>query len=405
MDAFQRDLVPQPTMPKFPPLQMAVSTFLAQILALLAATLAAAETTPMRVYVGTYTGKESKGIYQFDFDAATGKASKPVLAGEVTNPSFLALHPSGKFMYSVGELAGTEKGQPKIGAVNALAVDPATGKLTLLNQESAKGAGPCFVSLDEAGKFAFVASYGSGEIAALPIGDDGRLKPASAHVKHEGKSVNTARQDKPHAHSIKLDPSGRYALAADLGTDRIYVYKFNDKDGSLTPNDPPAGIANPGGGPRHFAFHPSGKFVYVINEMGMTVTAYSWDPKTGEMQPLDTVSTLPPGVSGSHLSTAEVVVHPSGKFLYGSNRGHDSIAIFSIDPATGKLTPQGQVPTGGRTPRNFNVDPTGKWLLAANQGSGTIHVFRIDEETGKLTPNGEVIEVPTPVCVKFYQPQ
>jgi 6-phosphogluconolactonase len=393
-------------MPRFTFQTLAISTILAPLLASMAATLAAAETPPMRVYIGTYTGKESKGIYQFDFDLATGKATKPELAGEATNPSFLALHPSGKFLYSVGQMRQLgEFGAGKVGSVDAFSVDPATGKLTLLNQEPAKGDNPCFVSLDDDGKFAFVACYSSGEIAALPIDADGRLKPASAHVKHEGKSVDKARQNEPHAHAIKLDPTNRFALAADLGTDRIYVYKFNGSDGSLTPNDPPAGIANPGGGPRHFAFHPSGKFVYVINEMGMTVTAYTWDSKTGEMKPIDTISTLPPGVEMSNLSTAEVVVHPSGKFLYGSNRGHDSIAIFSIDPATGKLTPQGHVPTGGKTPRNFNVDPTGKWLLAANQNSGTIHVFRIDEKTGKLTPNGEVIEVPTPVCVKFYQPK
>ncbi|MCC7085208.1 MAG: lactonase family protein [Pirellulales bacterium] len=359
-----------------------------------------------RVYVGTYTGQQSKGIYVFDFDPASGKAGQPSLAAEVADPSFLELHPNGKFLYCVDEsLQQVKDGPLKGSAVDALAIDSSSGKLTLLNRQAAQGDEACFVSLDGAGKFVLVASYTSGEIAVLPVDDDGRLKPASAHVKHQGSSVDESRQKEPHAHSIKLDPSGRFALAADLGTDRIYVYKFNPKDGTLTPNDPPAGIANPGSGPRHFSFHPSGKYVYVINEMGMTVTAYSWNSENGEMKPIQTIRTVPAGVSGSHLSTAEVLVHRSGKFLYGSNRGHDSIATFSIDPATGNLTPTGHFATGGKTPRHFNIDPTGQWLLAANQDSGTIHVFRIDPQTGKLTPNGEVIEVPAPVCVKFNRPQ
>lgn len=357
----------------------------------------------MRVYVGTYTNKNSKGIYQFTFDTETGKAGKPELAAEVKNPPFLAIHPSGKFLYSVGEIEQSgENGPTRVGAVNALAIDAATGRLSLLNQQPSKGKGPCFVSLDRSGKLAFVANYGSGDIAVLPIDSDGRLRPASDYVKHEGSSVNPSRQKEPHAHSIGVDPSGKFVLACDLGADRIFVYRLNADDGKLEPNDPPAGMANPGSGPRHFAFHPSGKFVYVINEMLLTVTAYAWNASTGAMQPIETVSTVPTGISGSQYSTAEVVVHPSGKFLYGSNRGHDTIAVFTIDPSTGKLTSVGHVPTGGKTPRNFNIDPTGKWLLAANQNSDSIHVFRIDEESGKLTAAGEVIEVPTPVCLKFY---
>ncbi len=357
----------------------------------------------MRAYVGTYTDKNSKGIYQFDFDPATGKAGKPELAVEVANPSFLTLHPSGKFLYSVSEIHKQDEGRPA-GAVNAFAIDPTTGKLTLLNQETSQGTGACFVSLDNKGQFAFVANYGSGDVAILPIGEDGHVKPTSAYIKHEGSSVNKSRQDKPHAHSIQIDPSSRFVLAADLGTDRIYVYQFNDRDGTLKPNDLPAGIANPGSGPRHFAFHPSGKFIYVINEMLLTVTAYAWNSATGEMKSIETVSTIPPDANVSNCSTAEVLVHPSGKFLYGSNRGHNSISIFSIDSATGRLTAEGHVSTGGETPRNFRIDPTGKWLLAANQDSDTIHVFRIDEQTGKLTATGEVIEVPKPVCLKFYPP-
>jgi 6-phosphogluconolactonase len=234
----------------------------------------------------------------------------------------------------------------------------------------------------------------------LPIDADGTLKEPSSVQQHQGSSVNKQRQEAPHAHSINLDAANQYAFAADLGLDKVLIYQFDGATGRLTPNKPTAALVAPGSGPRHFAFHPSGRHAYVINEMLCTVTAFSYDPATGALKEVQTLSTVPDGVKPGY-STAEVVVHPSGKFLYGSNRGHDSIAMFAIDDTTGKLTSLGQQPTQGKTPRNFNVDPTGTYLLAANQGSDSIVVFRIDAQTGKLTPTGHTAEVPTPVCVKF----
>jgi 6-phosphogluconolactonase len=357
----------------------------------------AAEAAMFRVYFGTYTGKDSRGIYMASFDSETGRLGTPELAGEATNPSFLAIHPSKKFLYAVGEIANFE-GQ-KTGGVSAFAIDPATGKLTLLNQQSSHGAGPCHVTLDKAGTTALVANYGGGSIASLPIGSDGKLQPAASTIQHEGKSVNAKRQDAPHAHSINLDPDNRFVVAADLGLDKVLVYKFDAKSSTLRRNDPPGTVA-PGSGPRHFAFHPSGKFAYVINEIANTVTAFAYDAQTGKLNEIQTITTLPADFSGtSH--TAEVVMHPSGKFLYGSNRGHDSLAMFQIDAATGRLTPRGQISTGGKTPRNFNVDPTGKWVLAANQGTGNVVVLKVDPQTGQLSATDQQQSVPAPVCVRF----
>lgn len=349
------------------------------------------------VYFGTYTGKKSKGIYRAQLDLATGKLTAPVLAGEAVNPSFLALHPSGRFLYAVGEVAKF-KGE-SAGGVVAFALDPKTGDLTALNQQSSRGGGPCHIVVDAQGKNALVANYGGGSVAALPIGADGKLAPATAFIQHEGSGVNKQRQEKPHAHSINLDAANRFAFAADLGLDKVLVYRFDPAKGTLTPHAPPAAPVPAGSGPRHFAFHPSGHFAYVINEMLCTVTGFVYDAGKGTLKELQTITTLPHEVKAGY-STAEVVVHPSGKFLYGSNRGHDSIAIFTIDPACGLLTAVGHEPTRGKTPRNFNVDPTGTYLLAANQNSDTVTVFRIDPATGKLGFVSQT-EVPAPVCVKF----
>jgi 6-phosphogluconolactonase len=245
-----------------------------------------------------------------------------------------------------------------------------------------------------------VANYGGGSVAALPIQGDGRLGPATAAIQHEGSGINPRRQEAPHAHSINLDRANRYAFAADLGLDRILVYRFDPARGTLAPHEPPSIAIAPGSGPRHFALHPGGRFAYVINEITLTVTAMEYDAGKGVLKEIQTVSTLPEGAA-KNGSTAELQVHPSGKFLYGSNRGHDSIAIFAIDAATGRLTPAGHQPTGGKTPRNFGIDPTGSYLLAANQDSDTITVFRIDPQTGRLTPTGQTLEAPRPVCVKF----
>lgn len=358
---------------------------------------ASASGESFRLYIGTYTGAESKGIYLSRFDAQTGKLSPAELAAEVPSPSFLAIAPGGKFVYAVSEIGDFEG--KKTGAVAALAVDPVTGKLTLLNKQPSAGAGPCHVTVDQSGRHVLVANYGGGSVASLPIAPDGRLGPATSAIQHQGKSVNPQRQEGPHGHSINLDAAGRFALAADLGLDQVLVYRFDAQRGTLTPHDPPAAHLAPGAGPRHFAFHPNGRYAYVINELASTVTAFVYDAAAGTLRQLQTISTLPQEVPGN--STADIHVHPSGKFLYGSNRGHDSIAVFRVDPASGKLTAAGHQKTGGRTPRNFSLDPTGKFLLAANQDSNDVTVFRIDPATGALAPTGERLQVGRPVCLQF----
>jgi 6-phosphogluconolactonase len=350
------------------------------------------------VYIGTYTNAKSKGIYLFQLDLVTGKLTPEGLVAESKSPSFLAIHPNHRFLYAVNEVDNF--GGANSGAVSAFTIDPKNGHLTLLNQQSSRGAGPCHLSVDHQGKDVLVANYGSGSVAVLPIQLDGRLAPATAFDQHEGKGTNPQRQEGPHAHSFNVDAANRFAFAADLGLDKILIYRFDAARGTLTPNDPPAAAVDPGSGPRHFAFHPNGRYAYIINEMASTVTALAYDAQKGTLTPLQTLSTLPGGFKGNS-STAEVQVHPSGKFLYGSNRGHDSIAIFKIDPDTGRLTAAGHQSTQGKTPRNFGIDPTGQYLLAANQDSDSIVVFRIDPATGALTPTGQVVEAPTPVCVKF----
>jgi 6-phosphogluconolactonase len=360
---------------------------------------AAKDTGPTRfwAYVGTYTRKGgSEGIYRFDFDAATGKLSARALAAKTASPSFLAIHPGRKFLYAVGEMSSVGK---KGGALVAFAIDPKTGDLTRLNQQSSEGAGPCHVVVDAKGKYLLAANYGGGNACCLPIEKGGKLGKATGFVQHEGSSVNKARQERPHAHSVNLSPDNRFAFVADLGIDKVMIYKLGPKSGALTPNDPPSASVAPGAGPRHFAFHPSGKYAYVINELDSTVTAFAYDAAKGALKTLQTVPTLAKPHKGN--STAEVVVHPSGKFLYGSNRGHNSIASFAIDTKTGKLTPTGHQGKDVKVPRNFVVDPTGKWALVANQDGNSIVVFRIDTDTGKLEPTGHKVEVPTPVCIRL----
>ena len=351
------------------------------------------------VYIGTYTmQKTSKGIYVYRFDSATGKLTSLGLAADTVNPSFLAVHPNRRFLYAVNEISSYE-GQ-KSGGVSAFAIDRGTGKLTFLNEVASRGADPCYVAVDNTAKYVLVANYTGGSVAVFPVLDDGRLGEASSFVQHTGHGVNPQRQEGPHAHSINLSPDNRFAIAADLGLDQLLVYRFDPTHGTLAPNNPPFAKINPGAGPRHFTFHPSGKFAYVINEMGSTVTAFSYDAAGGVLRALQTISTLPKAFAGNN-DDAEVQAHPSGKFLYGSNRGHDSIAVFAIDAGRGTLTPVEHVPTQGETPRNFRIDPTGSYLFAANQDSDNIVVFRIDPKTGRLTPTGQTLEVPSPVCVKF----
>lgn len=362
---------------------------------------AGAEETPTKYlcYVGTYTSDPNEGIARFILDTKTGEVSAQVITRGVVNPSFLAIHPSRKFLYAVAEVEDMEG--KKTGGVRAFAIDPRTGALEPLNEQISGGPGPCHLTVDGAGKNVLVANYGGGSAAVLPIQPDGSLGKISSFVQHEGSSVNKQRQEGPHAHSINLDAASRFAFVADLGLDKVLIYRFDPEKGTLEPNNPPAAMTDPGAGPRHFTFHPNGKFAYVINEMALTVTAMRYDAQTGKLEPFQTISTVPAGIKGDEYSTAEVLVHPSGKFLYGSNRGHHSIARFAIDEATGSLTFLGTTPTGGKTPRNFALDPTGSVLLAENQDSGTIVLFRVDPKTGDLTPTGTSLAVTRPVCIRM----
>ena len=351
----------------------------------------------LRVYVGTYTGAKSKGIYVSALDLATGAMEPARLAAESANPSFVAIHPNRRFLYAVNEVTSFE-GQ-KSGAVSAFAIQ-ADGSLKQINQQPSRGGAPCHLVVDRAGRNVLVANYVGGNVASLPIREDGGLRAATGFVQHRGSSVNPERQEGPHAHSINLDAENRFAFAADLGLDKILVYRFDVNRGTLTPHDPAAVSVKAGAGPRHFDFHPSGKYAYVINEIDLTVTAFSYGAESGVLTPIQTIPTLAEGVQGHGLSTAEVRVHPNGKFLYGSNRGHHTIVVYTIDPETGKLTYVEHQSTQGRTPRNFFVEPTGQFLLAENQSTDTVVVFRIHPQTGELTPSGHRLAVPSPVCIR-----
>jgi 6-phosphogluconolactonase len=371
------------------------------VLPLIPASLRAEGRSPTRkllVYVGTYTGRESQGIYAYRFKPATGEVEPLGLAAESRNPTFLAVHPNRRFLYAANEIGDFDK--QGAGAVTAFAIDRATGKLTFLNQVSARGGGPCYVTVDKRGRNALLANYGGGSVAVLPLKKDGRLGEASAFVQHVGSSVNRERQGGPHAHSIDLSPDNRFALAADLGLDQVLVYHFDGEKGTLAPNNPASARVAAGAGPRHLAFHPNGRFGYVINEMASTVSAFAYESGAGSLREMQTISTLPKEFTGENY-TAEIQVHPSGRFLYGSNRGHDSIAGFAVDPEKGSLRMIETVSTQGKWPRHFEIDPSGRYLFAANQNSGSIVIFRIDPSTGRLTSTGQVLEVTSPVCVKF----
>jgi 6-phosphogluconolactonase len=352
------------------------------------------------VFIGTFTtgASTSKGIYTMRLNMDTGQLSTPELAAEALSPAFLAFHPTKRVLYAANE---TDKFQDKPGGgVSAFAISK-TGTLTPLNQQQSGGSGPCYVSVDHAGSRVLVANYGSGSVALLPLESNGRLKPASATVQHEGSGADPNRQKGPHAHSINADPTNKFALATDLGIDRVLVYRLDPKKGTLIANDPPSAALAPGSGPRHLAFHPNGRFAYVTDELKSTVTMFTWDATRGVLQELQTISMLPQGFSGSNTA-AEVQVHPSGRFVYASNRGHDSIVIYAVDPQSGHLTLVGHQSTQGKTPRNFGIDPTGTYLLAANQQSDSIVAFKIDTTEGTLTPTGATAHVASPVCVRFF---
>lgn len=349
------------------------------------------------VFVGTYTGKSSKGIYRYEMDLKTGKLENGELAAEVANPSFLAIHPSNRFLYSVNE--GGTIGGSKNGGVTGFTLDAKTGKLTKINEQPAGGSSPCHITVDPSGKTVLIANYGGGSTNAYPIDADGKLGSASAFIQHTGKG-GAKGQTPPHAHSVNVSKNGRFAFVADAGIDKILVYKLDAETGKLTPNDPPFFATAAGAGPRHFAFHPKAPLAFVINETDLTLTSMSLDADKGVLTKIQTVATVPPEHKGG--STAEVVVHPSGKFVYGSNRGHDSIAGFKLNDK-GEMTLIGHATEGVKEPRNFNIDPTGQYLVVGSQRSNTIVVFKVDQETGALTPTGHKIEVGTPVCIKFLK--
>ena len=351
------------------------------------------------VYFGTYTSTNSRGIYLSKFDPATGQLSAPELAAETKNPTFLVVAPGGHFLYAGSEM--TDDHGRLTGAVSAYALENRTGRLTFLNQENSGGNGsPCHLSLDATGKCLLVANYETGSIAALPVQADGRLGTATAMIQHTGSSVNPTRQAGPHAHFICPSPDNRFALNCDLGLDQVFVYRLDAENARLTPNDPPFARVGPGSGPRHLVFSKDGNFVYVINEMSNTISAFHYDAENAKLTEAQTISTLPHDFSGANTG-AEIALHPSGKFLYASNRGHNSIALFDVDQKSGLLTLVTHQSTLGRMPRFFAIDPSGRWLFVENQASGSVVVFAIDPVTGKLKPTRRTLFIGSPVCAVF----
>jgi 6-phosphogluconolactonase len=349
------------------------------------------------VYVGNYTTKtQSKGIYLFEFSPDTGKLTPKGLAGETADPSWVVVHPNGKFLYAANESG-------KDSTVSAFSIEPKSGKLTFLNKLPALGEDPCYLSFDKTGKYLFVANYTSGNVAVFPILPNGNLGEHTAVLTDQGTlGPNKKHQDGPHAHWIEPSANNHFVDVSDLGLDRILTYKFDEMNGSLTRGEPADSFStalSPGDGPRHVAFGPGRKFMYVLSELTSTVTVFAQESQN-KFRKVQEISGLPKGFT-SRNDAAEIAILPNGKFLYASNRGHDSIVVFAIDPATGTLTPVADVPTGGKEPRHFAIDPTGQYLLAENENSDSIVEFRIDNATGKLTPTGEVAKTPSPVCIAF----
>lgn len=360
-----------------------------------------ASATPSQyvVYIGTYTQAQSKGIYVGRFDERTGKLSTLELAAKTANPSFLAVSPNRRYLYAVNELDSFEG--KKSGAVSAFAIDP-DYKLTFLNQLATRGGAPAYVSLDKSGRYVMVANYNGGNVIVFPVEKNGSLGQATAFVQDKGHSVNPIRQTKPYAHSINVSPDNRFAIVADLGLDKVEVFHF--QQGRLTPNDPPYATVKPGSGPRHFVFSPDAKFMYVESEMGSSLTVFAYDAARGALREVQAISSLPPDFKGESTG-AEVQILPSGRFLYASNRGSDTIAVFAVNRRNGTLKPVEYVPSGGKTPRMFTLDPSGDYLIAANQDSDNIVIFRINQATGKLTPTGQQVDLSMPVCVVFVKPR
>lgn len=372
------------------------------------------------VYFGTYTGfaypldgvpsggSHSKGIYVSRFQPATGTVSQPELAAEIANPSFLAVHPNQRFLYVATEGPNLDHES----YVSAFAIDPSTGKLHLLNTLPTGGASTCYLSIDKTGHYVLMASFGSSSVTVLRIKDDGSLGEQTAFMKHIGKGKDPFSQSRAHPHSIEVSPDNRYAVVSDLGVDKVFVYRFDAATGALSPDNPPFVDADPGSGPRHFVFDAAGRFGYSLQEMSGFVSVLAWDPSKGTLSKVQDAKTLAPDFVGTNDS-AEIAIHPNGKFLYESNRrfrspnlwGPDTIGVFSIDPEKGTLSQVEQVAPGGTTPRSFAIDPTGAYLFSANQTSGNVRVFRIDSNTGRLTPSSTDLKLDVPVCIVFVPVQ
>jgi len=360
--------------------------------------------SPLYVYVGTYTetlphvvGK-GKGIYRFVLDPTSGALTPAGPVTETVSPSFLALHPEGSVLYAVNE--AVEVSGELTGTVSAFAIDPNDRGLTFLNRQSTHGNGPCHLTVDATGAYLLVTNHGSGSVAVYPILSDGSIGAASDVVQHVGSSVHPRAQLGPHAHSVNFDRANRFAFVCDKGIDKVVIYRLDHATGKLIPNSPPFASVRPGSAPRHLAVHPSRPYVFLINEISSTLTVFQLDEETGALDEIQTVSTLPEGYTDRN-TTADLRVHPNGKFVYGSNRGHNSLAIFAIDDGTGHLTSLGHESTRGEVPRNVNFDPSGRLLLAANQNSDTVVAFAVDPDRGTLTPTGAVTNVPSPVCIHF----
>jgi 6-phosphogluconolactonase len=356
--------------------------------------IARAQSPKEIMYVGTYSTRGSEGIYVLEFDRATGSLKQLQGVQNAKSPTFLAIPPSGKVLYSVNEATTTS------GGVSSYAIEPKTGKLTLMNQESAHGRGPCHIALDQTGKLAFVSNYGAGTFTVLPIQSDGKFGAATDSIKYEGKGPNAQRQDKPHIHSATISPNNRFVYVCDLGNDKVYIYEFDKATGKVKPAATPFAAVSPGSGPRHITIHPNGKYLYLVEELTSTVATFSLDSKTGALTMIeDNVKTLPADFTGKNTS-ADIHTDPKGRFLYQSNRGYDALAILSI-ANDGKVSLVGQQSTEGKVPRNFMIDPKGEYAFAANQDTDNIVVYKVDSKTGKLTPTGHQIKVPAPVCLKL----
>lgn len=350
------------------------------------------------VYAGTSTDNTNQGIYVARMDLTSGQLAPFKLVAPTPNPSFLETDPKRKVLFTVNELTGP-KGEPG-GTVSSFAIHPETGDLSWLSRQPSMGDGPCHLTLDPEAGHLLVANYISGSISVLPIDPDGRIEAATMSIQNTGHSLNPDRQASPHAHCMVVDAASRFAYDCDLGLDKVFIYHYDARAGTLTTNEPAFTPLKPGTGPRHLVFDPAGRHAYVVCELESTVTSFVFNPGNGALTEPETLSTLPASFTGPNFP-AEVQIHPSGKFLYVSNRGHDSITVFAINPATGRLTWVQNQSTLGKWPRQFAIDPTGKFLLVTNQKSGTIVVLRLDPETGTLSPTGQSLPVPGPTCVAF----